>query len=48
MENGKTYVEVRRGVGFEKQFITLGHSNDLEAVVLSGLESGDVVKRNPD
>lgn len=47
-ENGKTYVEVKRGVGFEQQLVTLGHSNDLEAVVLSGLEAGDAVRRNPD
>ena len=46
-ENGKTYVWVKRGAGFEKRLVTVGQSNDLEAVVLSGLDSGDVVRRNP-
>jgi len=47
MENGKAYVSVKRGASFEKRPVTLGHSNDVEAVVLSGLEAGDVVRRNP-
>jgi HlyD family secretion protein len=47
VENGKTFVWVKRAAGFEKQPVTIGLSNDLEAVVLSGLEAGDVVRRNP-
>jgi multidrug resistance efflux pump len=46
-DHGKAYVSVKQGMSFEKRLVTLGHSNDLEAVVLSGLEEGDVVKRNP-
>jgi HlyD family secretion protein len=46
-ENGKTYVSVKSGAGFEKRLVTVGQSNDLEAVVLTGLDSGDVVRRNP-
>jgi HlyD family secretion protein len=47
MENGKTYVAVKRGTSFEKRPVTLGRSNDVEAVVLSGLVAGDLVRRNP-
>ena len=47
LENGKTYVWVKRGTSFEKRPVTIGQSNDVEAVVLSGLVAGDVVKRNP-
>jgi multidrug efflux pump subunit AcrA (membrane-fusion protein) len=46
-EKGKTYVWVKRGGGFEKQLAGIGPRNDIEAVVLSGLVAGDVVKRNP-
>ena len=47
MENGKTYVAVKRGTSFEKRPVTIGRSNDVEAVVLSGLVAGDLVRRNP-
>jgi len=46
-ENGKTYAWVKRGASFEKRPVTTGQSNDVEAVVLSGLVAGDLVKRNP-
>ena len=46
-ENGKTYVTVKHGMNFERQSVTLGQSNDDEAVVLTGLEAGDLVRRNP-
>lgn len=46
-ENGKTYVWVKRGAGFEKQPVTVGGSNDIATVVLSGLDAGDQVRRNP-
>lgn len=46
-ENGKIYVSVKRGTGFEKQPVTVGQSNDVETVVLSGLAVGDLVRRNP-
>jgi multidrug resistance efflux pump len=45
--NGKTYVEVKRGTSFAKLPVTLSQSNDVESVVTSGLEAGDVVRRNP-
>jgi hypothetical protein len=47
LENNKTYVWVKRGASFEKQPVTVGHNNDVEAVVLSGLVAGDMVRRNP-
>jgi len=46
LENNKTYVWVKRGASFEKRPVTVGHNNDVEAVVLSGLAAGDVVKRD--
>ncbi len=46
-ENGKTYVWVKRGAGFEKQPVTVGGINDVATVVLSGLDAGDQVRRNP-
>ncbi|MFZ0960631.1 MAG: efflux RND transporter periplasmic adaptor subunit [Terriglobia bacterium] len=46
-ENGKIYVWVKSGVSFGKEPVTIGQNNDIEAVVLSGLVAGDVVKRNP-
>jgi len=47
LENGKTYAWVKRGTSFEKRPVTLGKTNDVDAVVLSGLAAGDVVSRNP-
>jgi multidrug efflux pump subunit AcrA (membrane-fusion protein) len=46
-ENGKTYVWVKRATGFTKRPVVIGRNNDVEAVVLSGLVAGDLVKRNP-
>jgi multidrug efflux pump subunit AcrA (membrane-fusion protein) len=47
LENGKTFVWVKHGAGFEKRPVSMGQSNDIEAVVLSGLDLGDLVRRNP-
>jgi len=47
LENGKTYVWVKRGASFVKRPVTIGRSNDVEAVGLSGLAAGELVKRNP-
>jgi HlyD family secretion protein len=47
LENGKTYVWVKRGASFEKRPVATGQSNDVEAVALSGLVAGDLVRRNP-
>lgn len=47
MDHGKAYASVKHGMSFEKRLVSLGLRNDLEAVVLSGLEEGDVVRTNP-
>ena len=47
LEKGKTSVWVKRGASFEKRPVTIAQSNDVEAVVLSGLDAGDLVRRNP-
>ena len=47
-ENGKTYAWVKRGASFEKGPVSIGQRNDVEAVVLSGLVAGDLVRRNPE
>lgn len=45
-ENGQAYVERRSRFGFEKRAVRLGLESDVETVVESGLEAGDVVERN--
>jgi multidrug efflux pump subunit AcrA (membrane-fusion protein) len=47
LENGKNYVWVKRGAGFERRPVAVAQSNDVEVVVTSGLVAGDLVKRNP-
>ena len=44
----KAWVNVKRTLGFEKQAIKTGDEDDLEIVVLSGLEPGMEVERNPE
>jgi HlyD family secretion protein len=46
-EGNRTYIEAKSGLGFEKRDVKLGPENDVEAVVESGLQAGDVVERNP-
>ena len=46
-QDGKSWVYVRRALGFEKRAIETGDENDLEVVVRSGLEAGTEVERNP-
>ena len=46
LENGKTCVWVKRGTAFEKQPVAIAQTNDVEAVVTSGLVAGDRVKKN--
>ena len=46
-QDGKSWVYVRRALGFEKRAVTTGDEDDLEVVVLSGLEPGMEVERNP-
>lgn len=45
-EGGRIYVEAKSGLGYEKRDVKLGPGNDVEAVVKSGLQAGDVVERN--
>ena len=46
-ENGHAYVFVKNGSGYDKREIKIGAANDLEQVVLSGVEKGAVLLRNP-
>jgi HlyD family secretion protein len=46
-ENGKTFVLAKSGSGYEKREVKLGAANDVEQVVVSGVEKGAVVLRNP-
>jgi len=39
---------VKSGRSFEKREVKVGRTNDLDAVVLSGLAEGDVVRRMAD
>jgi hypothetical protein len=40
-------VFVRRGAAYEKKEVKLGERNDTDQVVLSGVDKGAVVLRNP-
>jgi len=42
-DGGRSFVYVRRGLRFEKQYIELGLRNSTQAIVLSGLSAGDRV-----
>jgi biotin carboxyl carrier protein len=44
---GRYFVLVRNGSGYEKREVKLGEANDVEQVVISGVEKGAVVLRNP-
>jgi HlyD family secretion protein len=46
-ENGHNYVQVKNGLGFDKREVQVGAANDLEQVVVSGIEPGSVLRRNP-
>ena len=45
LENGRSYVQVKDGAGYLKREVKLGPVNDLEQVVLSGVDAGTVVLR---
>jgi HlyD family secretion protein len=47
MENGKQYVFARAGSGYDKREIKPGPANDVEQVIVSGVEKGAVLLRNP-
>lgn len=46
-DHGHTYVRVKNGSGYEKREVKPGEANDLEQVILSGVEKGAVLLRNP-
>ncbi|HMC29838.1 MAG TPA: HlyD family efflux transporter periplasmic adaptor subunit, partial [Candidatus Angelobacter sp.] len=46
-ENGKKFVVAKNGGGYEKREVKLGPANDAEQVIVSGVEKGAVVLRNP-
>lgn len=42
-----TYVRVKSGTGYQKRDVKVGNANDLEQIILSGVEKGAVLLRNP-
>jgi HlyD family secretion protein len=46
MNGNQTFVWLKTGSGFEKRNVQLGARNDIEAVVVSGLAEGDLVRRD--
>lgn len=45
-ESNHSYVQVKNGSGFERREVKLGAANDVEQVIVSGVEKGAVVLRN--
>lgn len=45
-ENNHSYVQVKNGSGFERREVKLGAANDVDQVIVSGIEKGAVVLRN--
>lgn len=46
-DKDRTYVRVKSGTGYQKRDVKLGNANDLEQIILSGVEKGAVLLRNP-
>jgi multidrug resistance efflux pump len=46
-ENGHAYVLVKSGSSYERREVKLGAANDVEQVILSGVEKGATLLRNP-
>ena len=46
-ENGKNFVFAQSGSGYDKREVRLGAVNDVEQVIISGVEKGAVLLRNP-
>ena len=46
-ENGRHYVRLKNGSGFEKREVQLGAANDQEQVLTAGVEQGAILLRNP-
>ena len=47
-EEKKCFAWVKGGSSFDKREVKVGRTNDLEAVIVSGLAEGDVVRRRLD
>ena len=45
-ETGHSYVRVKNGSGYEKREVKLGRANDVEQVIVSGVEKGAVLLRS--
>ncbi|HET6844880.1 MAG TPA: efflux RND transporter periplasmic adaptor subunit [Candidatus Angelobacter sp.] len=46
-ENGHSYVWVKNRFSYEKREVKLGPANDVEQVIISGVEKGAVLRRHP-
>ena len=46
-ENGKNFVMVKSGSGYDKREVKLGAANDAEQVIVSGVQKGAELMRNP-
>jgi multidrug efflux pump subunit AcrA (membrane-fusion protein) len=46
-EGGKSFVMVQSGSSYDKREVKLGAANDAEQVILSGVDKGAVLLRNP-
>ncbi|HKV92316.1 MAG TPA: HlyD family efflux transporter periplasmic adaptor subunit [Candidatus Angelobacter sp.] len=46
-ENGTHFVLVRNGTNYARREVQVGAVNDVEQVIISGVEKGDVLLRNP-
>ena len=46
-EGGRSFVLARSGSGYDKREVKVGRANDVEQVVVSGVEKGAVLLRNP-
>ncbi|MGH9430567.1 MAG: efflux RND transporter periplasmic adaptor subunit [Terriglobia bacterium] len=45
-DHGNPYVNVKKGLGFDRQGVTLGPENDIVAVITSGVKQGEEVRLN--
>jgi HlyD family secretion protein len=46
-ENGHHYVRIKNGASFDRREVQVGPANDQEQVILSGVEPGTTLLRNP-
>jgi HlyD family secretion protein len=45
-DHGRAYVRVRNGSAFDRREVTVGAANDIEQIIVSGVEKGAVLLRN--